>query len=76
MGSAGVWGAVHYFIAARYIRHDPPRRMIHEAVAQLRRGGIVLLFPEGTRTTRFPINPLVGSVASSPNMPKCRCKRW
>ncbi|TLZ35455.1 MAG: 1-acyl-sn-glycerol-3-phosphate acyltransferase, partial [Gammaproteobacteria bacterium] len=24
---------------ARYIRHDPPRRMIHEAVAELRRGG-------------------------------------
>src|SRR5437879_11250881 len=43
---------------ARYIRHDPPRRMIHEAVAQLRCGGIVLLFPEGTRTKRSPINAL------------------
>src|SRR5579862_3432914 len=47
---------------ARYIRHDSPRRMIHEAVAELRRGGIVLLFPEGTRTTRAPINELQGGV--------------
>jgi 1-acyl-sn-glycerol-3-phosphate acyltransferase len=47
---------------ARYIRHDPPRRMIHEAVAELRRGGIVLLFPEGTRTTHLPINTLQAGV--------------
>src|SRR6266404_3487783 len=26
-------------------------------------GGVLLLFPEGTRTTRTPINPLAGSVA-------------
>ena len=48
---------------ARYIRSDPPRRMIHQAVAELRRGGIVLLFPEGTRTTRVPINELQAGVA-------------
>jgi len=57
---------------ARYIRHDPPRRMIHEAVAQLRRGGIVLLFPEGTRTTQSPINPLqagVGLIAKQAGVP-------
>ena len=47
---------------ARYIRHDPPRRMIHDAVAELRRGGIVLLFPEGTRTTHLPINALQAGV--------------
>jgi len=47
---------------ARYIRSDPPRRMIHAAVAELRRGGIVLLFPEGTRTTRVPINELQAGV--------------
>ncbi|MGH8302550.1 MAG: lysophospholipid acyltransferase family protein [Steroidobacteraceae bacterium] len=46
---------------AGFIRSDPPRRMIREAVAQLRRGGLVLLFPEGTRTTRSPLNPLKGS---------------
>jgi 1-acyl-sn-glycerol-3-phosphate acyltransferase len=48
---------------AGFIRTDPPRRMIREAVAELRRGGIVLLFPEGTRTTRAPLNPLTGSAA-------------
>ena len=47
---------------ARYIRSDPPRRMIHEAVAELRQGGIVLLFPEGTRTTRPPINALQAGI--------------
>jgi 1-acyl-sn-glycerol-3-phosphate acyltransferase len=35
--------------------------MVREAVAELRRGGLVLLFPEGTRTIRAPINPLTGS---------------
>jgi 1-acyl-sn-glycerol-3-phosphate acyltransferase len=56
---------------ARYIRSDPPRRMIHEAVAELGRGGIVLLFPEGTRTTRAPINALqagVGIIARQANV--------
>jgi 1-acyl-sn-glycerol-3-phosphate acyltransferase len=46
---------------AGFIRSDPPRRMIREAVAELDRGGLVLLFPEGTRTTRAPLNPLTGS---------------
>jgi len=46
---------------AGFIRSDPPRRMIREAVTELRRGGLVLLFPEGTRTTRAPLNPLKGS---------------
>jgi 1-acyl-sn-glycerol-3-phosphate acyltransferase len=47
---------------ARYIRNDPPRHMINEAVAELKLGGVVLLFPEGTRTTRAPINGLTASV--------------
>lgn len=46
---------------AGFIRSDPPRRMVREAVAELRRGGVVLLFPEGTRTTRAPLNALTGS---------------
>jgi 1-acyl-sn-glycerol-3-phosphate acyltransferase len=57
---------------ARYIRHDPPRRMIRSAVAELERGGIVLLFPEGTRTTRAPINTLqsgVGIIAKQAGVP-------
>ena len=57
---------------ARYICSTPTRRMIHEAVAELRRGGIVLLFPEGTRTTRTPINELqagVGIIARQAGVP-------
>ena len=48
---------------AGFIRSDPPRRMIREAVAELSRGGMVLLFPEGTRTIRAPLNRLTGSAA-------------
>ena len=48
---------------AGFIRSHPPRRMIREAVAELERGGLVLLFPEGTRSIRAPINPLTGSAA-------------
>ncbi len=47
---------------ARYVPNESSRQMVKESVAHLRAGGILLLFPEGTRTTRFPINPLVGSV--------------
>lgn len=43
---------------ARYIRNDSPRRMVREAVDDLRSGGQLVMFPEGTRTTRAPINPL------------------
>lgn len=46
---------------AGFIRSEPPRRMIRDAVAELSRGGVVLLFPEGTRTTRAPLNRLTGS---------------
>src|ERR1700730_12226803 len=47
---------------ARYVRNDASRQMVKESVSHLREGGVLLLFPEGTRTTRAPINPLVGSV--------------
>src|SRR5271169_6748310 len=47
---------------ARYVRNDSPRQMVKESVLHLRNGGVLLLFPEGTRTTRDPINALVGSV--------------
>ncbi|MBC8056025.1 MAG: 1-acyl-sn-glycerol-3-phosphate acyltransferase [Rhizobiales bacterium] len=42
---------------ARYIRNDPPRGMIRSCVANLQAGGQLVLFPEGTRTVRAPINP-------------------
>ena len=41
---------------ARYIRNDPPRGMIRSAVANLKEGGQLVLFPEGTRTVTPPIN--------------------
>jgi 1-acyl-sn-glycerol-3-phosphate acyltransferase len=47
---------------ARYIPSGQPRQMIKDCVEELGRGGVVLLFPEGTRTTRPPINALTGSV--------------
>jgi 1-acyl-sn-glycerol-3-phosphate acyltransferase len=47
---------------ARYIPSGQPRQMIKECVEDLGRGGVVLLFPEGTRTTRVPLNRLTGSV--------------
>ena len=46
---------------ARYVPNESSRQMVKESVAHLRRGGLLLLFPEGTRTTRAPINPLVAS---------------
>lgn len=48
---------------AGFIRSDPPRRMVKDAVAELRRGSSVLLFPEGTRTRVSPVNPLTGGIA-------------
>jgi 1-acyl-sn-glycerol-3-phosphate acyltransferase len=47
---------------ARYIPGDQPRQMIKDAVADLQDGAVLLLFPEGTRTTRAPVNPLKASI--------------
>ncbi len=47
---------------ARYVRNGSSRQMVKESVAHLQRGAVLLLFPEGTRTTRNPINPLAASV--------------
>jgi 1-acyl-sn-glycerol-3-phosphate acyltransferase len=47
---------------ARYIRNDSPRQMIKQSVEHLRRGCLLLLFPEGTRSTHVPINGLTASV--------------
>ena len=48
---------------ARYVRNESTRQMVKESVAHLLDGAVLLLFPEGTRTTQAPINPLVASVA-------------
>ena len=42
---------------ARYIRNDSALGMVRHAVADLKAGGQLVLFPEGTRTTQRPINP-------------------
>jgi 1-acyl-sn-glycerol-3-phosphate acyltransferase len=57
---------------ARYIGNEPPRRMIAEAISGLRGGASVLLFPEGTRSRKFPINEFhssVGLVAKHAGVP-------
>jgi 1-acyl-sn-glycerol-3-phosphate acyltransferase len=48
---------------ARYVPNDSSRQLVRDSVTHLREGGVLLLFPEGTRTTKNPINSfLVGSV--------------
>jgi 1-acyl-sn-glycerol-3-phosphate acyltransferase len=47
---------------ARYVPNESSRQLVKESVSHLQHGGLLLLFPEGTRTTRPPINALVGSV--------------
>ena len=42
---------------AGYIRNDSGRGMVRESVECLKEGGQLVLFPEGTRTVRPPINP-------------------
>ncbi len=43
-------------LLARYIPNDSVHGMVRRAVADLREGGQLLMFPEGTRTTHAPIN--------------------
>ena len=42
---------------AGYIRNDSGRGMVRDAVECLKEGGQLVMFPEGTRTVRPPINP-------------------
>jgi 1-acyl-sn-glycerol-3-phosphate acyltransferase len=44
-------------LLARYIPNDSAHAMVRRAVADLREGGQLVMFPEGTRTTRAPLNP-------------------
>jgi 1-acyl-sn-glycerol-3-phosphate acyltransferase len=47
---------------AGYIHNDSVRQMIDRSVASLRGGAHLLVFPEGTRTTRWPVSAFVRSV--------------
>jgi len=61
---ADVVNSVFFGAGARltgYIRNTPLRTMVQLAVADLRQGNHLLLFPEGTRTTRFPVGALQGT---------------
>lgn len=57
---------------ARYIRNDTGHAMVRAAVEDLRAGGQLVMFPEGTRTTRVPVNPfrpgvtLIAKLAGAP----------
>ena len=48
---------------AGYIRNDAQLSMIRQSVAELKSGSQLLIFPEGTRTTRWPINTCKGTTA-------------
>jgi len=48
---------------AGYIRNDAPLAMVRQALAELKAGGQLLIFPEATRTSRWPIGPLTGAAA-------------
>lgn len=67
--------SVFYGAGARlagYIRNTPLRTMVQLAVDDLHRGSHLLLFPEGTRTTRFPVGRIQGTtglIAKSAGVP-------
>ena len=48
---------------AGYIRNDAQLSMIKQSVAELKNGSHLLIFPEGTRTTRWPVNVCKGTTA-------------
>jgi 1-acyl-sn-glycerol-3-phosphate acyltransferase len=57
---------------ACYINNSSPLRMVREAVADLKDGGTLLLFPEGTRSTHSPIGELkksIGVIARQAQVP-------
>lgn len=47
---------------ARYVQNEPVRRMVQLAILDIADGSHLLLFPEGTRTTHYPVNPYKGSI--------------
>lgn len=48
---------------ARYIRNDAGRGMVRDAVASLKEGAQLVLFPEGTRTVRPPVDAFRPGIA-------------
>lgn len=56
---------------ARYIRNDSSASMVRLAAEELRRGGQLLIFPEGTRTVRKPVNEFKGGFALIARRAEC-----
>jgi 1-acyl-sn-glycerol-3-phosphate acyltransferase len=57
---------------ARYIRNSAPLEMVLAARQELRGGAQLLIFPEGTRTRRFPVDrclPSAGLIAGRSGVP-------
>lgn len=63
---ASLFDSVFFGAGARlagYIGNDSPVDMVRRSADELRGGGQLLLFPEGTRTTRAPVNAFRGAIA-------------
>jgi 1-acyl-sn-glycerol-3-phosphate acyltransferase len=50
-------------LLARYVPNDAARTMLRRAVDDVRAGGQLVMFPEGTRTTSAVLNPFHGGFA-------------
>lgn len=48
---------------AGYVSNRHPDQMFRSAIQRVERGDLLLIFPEGTRTTRQPVSPLQGAAA-------------
>jgi 1-acyl-sn-glycerol-3-phosphate acyltransferase len=57
---------------ARYIVNDAPLTMIRSAIAELKDGARLIVFPEGTRTSEAPVGPCAataGVIAARAGVP-------
>lgn len=57
---------------ARYIRNNAPLEMILDARSELQAGAHLVIFPEGTRTCNFPVDPCLpttGLIAGRSGVP-------
>jgi 1-acyl-sn-glycerol-3-phosphate acyltransferase len=48
---------------AGFVRNDSPTRLVRDAIRQVRLGRHFLIFPEGTRSSAWPVGPVKGGFA-------------